>query len=212
MSVEPANDLAPQIETQRFSVVFDDVDYAGPTSSTPLLAEGMAPDTDPNVSLPTQLRSVAGSMNDDFLQAPGRDQPRDQGLRGPTTEDGSPQFPLKIPEEPGDYPHMNGPRNLKLHGHLPYQTRRIHIPLARHWIEHRPIARYAGDPLFKLSKACPYILVPQILAARLQLMVETPLVLPDEVKELAAARGLDVASLESYDIALLNILGALWDD
>ena len=119
---------------------------------------------------------------------------------------------MKVPEESGDYPRITEPRNLKHFGDLRHRTHDFSVPLATHWVDLRPCAKYAGEPLFKLSDACPYILVPRILAARLQLIVETPLVLPDEVRELAAERGLDVATLQTYDIALLHILGALWDD
>lgn len=187
---------------------------------TPVESAEDLPDADLSPSLPDitvtsatpQALLVVAPANGELLQAPRpthSNRPRDNA---PRTADGKPQCPLNIPEESGDYPHINGPRNVKRFGRLPYETHRLHIPLARHWIEHQPVAKYAGAPLFRLCKACPYILVPRILAVRLQLLVETPFILPDEVKQLAAQRGLDVADLEGYDIALLNILGALWND
>lgn len=212
----------PDTASRPSSVVFDDIDLAIPSSSDlPPSIDGEAVDANATPSVPTikltpvtpQEQSVTSLVDDFLLQSPrSRNPPNSRRARGPKIEDEEDRITLKIAEEPGDYPHITGPRNLKHFGQLPYETRQVFIPLARHWIDHRPITKYAGEPLFKLSKACPYILVPRILAARLQLIVETPIILPDEVKELAAERELDVASLESYDIALLTILGALWDD
>lgn len=203
-----------------------DFDFAGPSSAAPPPADRVASDANPDPSVPTieitpatppRYSFLDGEPFSFLLTTPRHDAQlqAEENKRGNGSKPTDPGFrwhPLKVPEEPGDYPHITQPRNLKFNGDLPYQTRHVHIPLATHWVDHRPIAKYAGEPLFKLSKACPYILVPQILAARLQLIVETPLILPDEVKELAVERGLDVATLESYDIALLHILGALWDD
>ncbi|KAF1925461.1 uncharacterized protein M421DRAFT_7935 [Didymella exigua CBS 183.55] len=212
---ETADDAASATASRRLSVNLNDVNHAGASSFAPLPREGVAPSADPDFSVPTlniapatpRVHYNAELVNGDLIRALYTNRSDSRRARGSRTGDNEPKYPLKISEEPGDYPHINGPRNVKCFGRLPYVTHRIYIPLARHWVSHRPIARYAGDPLFKLSKACPYILVPQVLAARLQLIVETPFIIPDEVKELAAERGLDVASLEGYDIALLTILG-----
>jgi hypothetical protein len=223
--VELEADAPPQIDF-RPSVVSRDFAFAGPSSAAPPPSDEVAPDEDPHSSLPTIMITPAtprawsfvdGEVNPYLLATPRHDKEVEEAenRRGEGSKPKDPGFryhPLKIPEEPGDYPHITEPRNLKRFGDLPHQTRHIHIPLATHWVDLRPCAKYAGEPLFKLSKACPYILVPRILAARLQLIVETPTILPDEVKELAAERGLDVATLEGYDIAMLHILGALWND
>lgn len=212
-----------QTTSRRSSAIFDNInsdEVAGPSSSAPPPAEGVASEADPSSSVPTimitpptpRAQSIAGSVNGDLLQAPKRNRLGRAAVSSSKTADDKPKFHLKIPEGPNDYPYANSPRNIKRFGWLTYETRHLYIPLARHWVEYRPVAKYAGAPLFRLCKACPYILVPQILAARMQLLIETPFLLPDEVKELAAQRGLDVASLEGYDLALLNILGALWND
>jgi hypothetical protein len=78
--------------------------------------------------------------------------------------------------------------------------------------DHRSITVYAGERLFRLCRSVPYILGPLMLVERLQLIIETPLLLPQELKELIVRNGLDVASLTAYDLALLHILGSLWND
>ena len=77
---------------------------------------------------------------------------------------------------------------------------------------HRYVTKYAGEPLFRLCSSVPYILGPLSLIMRLQLIVETPILLPGEAQALLDARGLDVASLTGYDSAILNILCCLWND
>jgi hypothetical protein len=193
--LETADDAAFKTVSRLSPIIFDDNHLAGPSSSAPPLAEEVVPDADVLFQMP-KIPSQSGRRR----------------ANRPNTEDKEARYPLKIPEELGDYPHINSPRTLKHFGPLPYAAWQVEVPLAKRWIDQRHIAKYAGDPLFKLSKACPYILVPLVLAARLQLIVESPIILPTEVRELAAERGLDVDSLEGYDIALLNILGALWDD
>lgn len=223
--VELEADVSPQNAPQPSPVIFGNFAFADPSSSAPPPTDGAAPDTDLETSLPTigitlatrAWSFVEGEVNPYLLATPRHDKEVQEALnrRGEASKPADPRFrhhPLRILEEPGDYPHITEPRKLKHFGDLTLQTRHIHVPLATHWIDVRSIAKYAGEPLFKISKACPYILVPQTLAARLQLIIETPIILPDEVKDLAAERGLDVATLEGYDIALLHILGALWDD
>jgi hypothetical protein len=59
----------------------------------------------------------------------------------------------------------------------------------------------------------PYLLLgPLALIKQLQLIVETPILLPDEVINLVESRGVDMSTLGSYDLAMLNILGCLWND
>ena len=118
---------------------------------------------------------------------------------------------LTVSEGPDDYPHIHNPRSISRWGRLGYQPRR-NLPRPRNMSEHHPVTSYAGDPLFRLCSSVPYILGPLALVTRLQLIVETPILLPDEVKDLVAKNGVDVASLASYDLALLNILGCLWGD
>ncbi|KAJ8104998.1 hypothetical protein OPT61_g10446 [Boeremia exigua] len=110
-----------------------------------------------------------------------------------------------------DYPHIHNPRSIARWGRLPCGPNQK-LPWPRNMHGHRHVTSYAGAPLFRLCSSVPYVLGPLALITRLQLIVETPILLPDEAKELVAARGIDVAALDSYDLALLNVLCCLWND
>ncbi|KAJ4985379.1 hypothetical protein SVAN01_09134 [Stagonosporopsis vannaccii] len=104
-----------------------------------------------------------------------------------------------------DYPHVHGPRSISRRGALQYQPRH-NLPRPRNMRHYRHVTSYAGEPLFRLCRSVPYVLGTRALVTRLQLIVETPVVLPDEVEEFLAARDIDISSLNNYDLALLNVL------
>ena len=111
-----------------------------------------------------------------------------------------------------DYPRIgNGPRAIHRKG-MPPHVKRVRLQKPQNMCKHSPVAWYAGDPLFRLCTAVPYALGPMVLITRIQLLTESTLSLPDEVKELLTSNDIDPAQLSTYDIALLNILGCLWDD
>lgn len=110
-----------------------------------------------------------------------------------------------------DYPCINGPRAIYRTGRSRYRPYRK-LPRPRRMSNHRVVTVYAGEPLFHLCESVPFILGPLVLITRLQLLIETSVPLPDEVRHLVACKGVDVASLGEFDLALLNILGCLWDD
>lgn len=78
--------------------------------------------------------------------------------------------------------------------------------------QHRFVTLYAGEPLFRLCSSVPYVLGTKALITRLQLIVETPILFSDEAKGLLESCGIDIASLDSYDLAMLHILCCLWND
>lgn len=94
----------------------------------------------------------------------------------------------------------------------PAFRKRVPAPQIKHRSQHVPIAKYAGNPLYRLCPSVPYILGPLPLVSRLQVIVEQELELPNEVKRLATRNGVDVTSLTEFDVALLIVLGLLWDD
>ena len=77
---------------------------------------------------------------------------------------------------------------------------------------HHSITIYAGERLFRLGTSVPYLLGPLALMQRVQLIIETPLLLPRKLREFIASSGIDTGSLTPYDLALFLILGILWDD
>ncbi|KAF2624200.1 hypothetical protein BU25DRAFT_163139 [Macroventuria anomochaeta] len=121
------------------------------------------------------------------------------------------QVRLTVSEGSDDYPKIVSPRTIRRRGSPGYEPHR-NLPRPQNMSDHRSVTLYAGNPLFRLCKSVPYILGPLVLVTRLQLIVETPTLLPDEVKDLVASSGLDVTLLAEYDLALLNILGCLWND
>lgn len=111
-----------------------------------------------------------------------------------------------------DYPRIgNGPRAIHRKG-MPPHVKRVRLQKPQNMCKHSPVAWYAGDPLFRLCTAVPYVLGPMVLITRVQLLTESTLTLPDEVKELLTRNDVDSTRLSVYDIALLNILACLWDD
>lgn len=116
-----------------------------------------------------------------------------------------------IENHPKNYPAIIGPRAIQRRG-MPRYRQACPIPLPRNMYDHRSVTMYAGERLFRLCRSVPYILGPLMLVKRLQLIVETPLLLPEELKKLIARNGFGVASLTAHDLALLHILGSLWND
>ncbi|KAJ4381117.1 hypothetical protein N0V86_003464 [Didymella sp. IMI 355093] len=112
--LEAADDAALKTVSRLSPIVFDDNRLAGPSSSAPPLAEGVVPDADVLFQMP-KTPSQSGRRR----------------ANGPKTEDKEVRYPLKIPEEPGDYPHISGPRNLKHFGPLPWRD----IPNPAHILE-----------------------------------------------------------------------------
>ena len=123
----------------------------------------------------------------------------------------SPKQTTAADEKYNDYPQIDGPRSFNRRSMVPY-TPRPNLPDPQHIGIHKPVTSYAGQGLYALCPSVPYILGPLALVTQLQLIVETPILLPDEVIILAEARGVDTTTLGSYDLAMLNILGCLWND
>lgn len=119
--------------------------------------------------------------------------------------------PATTDEEHNDYPHIDGPRSSSCWEMVPYVPPRD-LPSPTNMEDHEPITSYAGEHLYRLCPSVPYILGPLALIRHLQLIVEMPVLLPSEVIDLVTSRGIDVSTLSSYDQALLNILGCLWND
>ncbi|KAF9698462.1 hypothetical protein EKO04_003387 [Ascochyta lentis] len=112
-----------------------------------------------------------------------------------------------------DYPRISNGLRTTYHKGMPPHKPRVPLSRVTGMSEYRRIVtKYAGEPLYQLRTALPYVLGPMFLITRLQLLVERKISLPDEVRELVARNGLDLASLSEYDVALLNVLGCLWDD
>lgn len=110
-----------------------------------------------------------------------------------------------------DYPHIHGPRSIHRRGALHHQWH-ANLPRPRNMRHHRHVTSYAGEPLFRLCRSVPYILGTRALVTRLQLIVETPIFLPNEVEDFLSAKDVEHTSLENYDLALINILCCLWND
>lgn len=110
-----------------------------------------------------------------------------------------------------DYPQIDGPRSFNRRSMVPYIPH-SNLPNPQHISIHKPVTSYAGQALYALCPSVPYVLGPLALITQLQLIVETPILLPDEVINLVEARGVNVSTLGSYDLAMLNILGCLWND
>jgi hypothetical protein len=110
-----------------------------------------------------------------------------------------------------DYPQIDGPRSSNRRSMVPY-TPYPNLPDPQHISIHKPVTSYAGQALYALCPSVPYVLGPLALITQLQLIVETPILLPDEVIDLVEARGVNISTLGSYDLAMLNILGCLWND
>ncbi|KAH6618994.1 hypothetical protein C7974DRAFT_416328 [Boeremia exigua] len=107
-----------------------------------------------------------------------------------TTSSNTTHVPYSVIEGDDDYPHVSGPRSIYTRGNPPYE-RQVHLPRPQDMHHHRYVTKYAGEPLFRLCSSVPYVLGPLSLVMRLQLIVETPILLPDEAQALLAARGLD---------------------
>ncbi|KAF3048093.1 hypothetical protein E8E12_010238 [Didymella heteroderae] len=150
--VEHKGDVPPGSAAQPSSAVFNNIGFAGPSSSAPPPTDWATPATNPHLFVPIikitpatpRAQSITGTEMSDYLLAAPKLENRldDNRANISKPDDKKDQYPLRIPEEPGDYPHITGPRNLKKFGRLPYETRHVYIPLARHWVDHRPIANW----------------------------------------------------------------------
>lgn len=116
-----------------------------------------------------------------------------------------------IKYHPEGYPAIEGPRTFKRKTR-PRFRKGCAIPEPRNMYNHHSITIYAGERLFRLGTSVPYLLGPLALMQRVQLIIETPLLLPRKLREFIASSGIDTGSLTPYDLALFLILGILWDD
>lgn len=114
-------------------------------------------------------------------------------------------------EAHNDYPHLDGPRTINRWEMMPSKPHRK-LPEPQNMDHHDAVTSYAGESLYALCPSVPYVLGPLTLVKRMQLIVETPLLLPDQVIDLLIEKGIDISSLAGYDLAILNILGYLWND